>query len=74
MCVPLFVYTQMEFCNDGLGLSVTYEYLSRGMRFPTMWYVRPAKLRAACAYAQSDQSLCKSLEYSMSVQLLTEHN
>ena len=31
-------------------------------------------LRSACAYAQSDQSLCKSLEYSISVRLLTEHN
>ena len=31
-------------------------------------------LRSACAYAQSDQSLCSSLEYSMSVKLLTEHN
>ena len=30
-------------------------------------------LRPACAYAQSDQSLCLSLEYSMSVKLLTEH-
>ena len=39
------------------------------MRFPTMWYVRPAK-----AYAQSDQSLCKSLEYFMSVKLLTENH
>ena len=37
------------------------------MRFPTMWYVRPAK-------PQSDQSLCKSLESSMTVKLLTEHN
>ena len=36
------------------------------MRFPTMWYVRRA-------YAQSDQSLCLSLEYFMSVKLLTEH-
>ena len=35
------------------------------MRFPTMWYLRPA-------YAQSDQSLCLSLEYSMSVKLLTK--
>ena len=34
------------------------------MIFPTMWYVRPA---------QSDQSLCSSLEYSMRVKLLTEH-
>ena len=32
------------------------------------------RLRPACAYAQSDQSLCKSLEYSMSVKLLTEHH
>ena len=31
-------------------------------------------LRSACAYAQSDQSLCWSLEYSMSVKLLTEHH
>ena len=32
------------------------------MCFPTMWYV------------QCDQSPCNSLEYSMSVKLLTEHN
>ena len=32
------------------------------------------KLRSACAYAQSDQSLCLSLDYSMSVKLLTEHH
>ena len=31
------------------------------------------RLRPACAYAQSDQSLRLSLEYSMSVKLLTEH-
>ena len=31
-------------------------------------------LRSACAYAQSDQSLCQSLEYSMIVKLLTEHH
>ena len=31
------------------------------------------RLRSACAYAQSDQSLCLSLEYFMSVKLLTEH-
>ena len=43
------------------------------MRFPTMWYVQPQRLRPAWAYAQSDQSLCQSLEYSTSVKLLTEH-
>ena len=31
-------------------------------------------LRSACAYAQSDQSLCQSLEYSMTVKLLTKHH
>ena len=31
-------------------------------------------LRSACAYAQSDQTLCWSLEYSISVKLLTEHH
>ena len=31
-------------------------------------------LRSACAYAQSDQSLCKSLEYFMSVKLLAERH
>ena len=44
------------------------------MRFPPMWYMRPASLRSACANAQSDLSIRRSLEYSMSVQLLTEHN
>ena len=29
---------------------------------------------SACAYAQSDQSLCLSIEYPMSVKLLTEHH
>ena len=30
-------------------------------------------LRSASVYAQSDQSLCFSLEYSLTVKLLTEH-
>ena len=42
------------------------------MRFPTMWYVQ--SLRPACAYTQSDQSLCYSQEYSMRVKLLTEQH
>ena len=31
-------------------------------------------LRSACAYTQSDQSLCYSLEYSISFKLLTKHH
>ena len=30
----------------------------RGMRFPTMCMCDQQSLRSACAYAQSDQSLC----------------
>ena len=37
------------------------------MRFSTMWYVRPV-------YALSDQSLCLSLEYSMTDKRLTKHH
>ena len=32
------------------------------------------RLRTACAYVQYDQSICLSLEYSMTVRLLTEHH
>ena len=32
------------------------------------------RLRPACAYAQTDQSRCLSLKYSMTVKLLTEHH
>ena len=32
------------------------------------------RLRPACAYARPDQSLCKSLEHSMTIKLLTEQN
>ena len=42
--------------------------------FPTMWYVRPAKPQISLRKAQSEQSLCKSLEYSMVVKLLSEHH
>ena len=42
------------------------------MRFPTMWYVKQAK--AQTSLRVSDQSLCKSLEYFMTVKLLTEQH
>ena len=37
-----------------------------------MWFVRPAKAQTSLRYAQADQSLCQSFEYSMSVKLLTK--
>ena len=42
------------------------------MRFQKKWYVRPAKAQTSRALAQTDQSLCWSLKYSVSVKLLTE--
>ena len=44
------------------------------MRFPTICMCGQQRLRPTCAFAQSDQSLCLSLEYSISVKLLTEHH
>ena len=32
------------------------------------------RLRPACVYTQSDQSLCLSLEYSMALRPLTQHH
>ena len=49
-------------------------HMSRDMRFPTCGLCDQRSLRSACAYAQSDQSLCQSLEHSMTVELLTEHH
>ena len=43
------------------------------MGFPTMRYVRPAKPQISLHNAQSDQSRCQSLDFSISVKLLTEH-
>ena len=43
--------------------------MSSDMIFPTMSYVRPAK-----AYTHTDQSLCLSLNYYISVKLLIELN
>ena len=44
------------------------------MRFPKCGMCDQQSLRSACAYAQSDQSLCLSLEYSMIIMRLTENN
>ena len=44
------------------------------MGFPYCGMCDQQRLRPACAYAQSDQSLCKSLEYSMTVKLPVEQH
>ena len=48
--------------------------LSRNMRFQQCGMCNQQRLRPACAYAQSDQSLCQSLEYALTLRLLTEQH
>ena len=55
-----------------LQFSRDHSYFGHDMRFPTIFDQQ--RLRPACAYMQSDQSLCKSLEYSMTVKLLTKQH
>ena len=51
------------FCSHG---AMTWDFQQCGM-------CDQQSLRSACAYTQSDQSLCLSFEFSMTVKLLTEH-
>ena len=44
------------------------------MRFRQCGICDQQSLRPACAYAQADQSLCLSLECSMTVKLLNKHH
>ena len=48
-------------------LAVAWDFQQCGM-------CNQQSLRSACAYGQSDQSLCWLLEYSTSVKLLTEYH
>ena len=60
-------------------IRVAYGTLSKYYKWAARWDFQQngmcdqQSLRSACAYAKSNQSLCLSLEYSMSVKLLTEH-
>ena len=48
--------------------------LNNDMRFPTMWYVRPAKPQIRLHIRAVYKSLCKSLEHSITIKLLTEQH
>ena len=60
----IFYKICQAFDND--NWAVTWDFQQSGM-------CDQQCLRSAWAYAQSDQSLCHSLEYSMTVKLLPEH-
>ena len=77
----------LSFVVSSVSLSLSHWYPGSGVVLDCIdsWSLQPyyfqqcglcnqQRLRPACAYAQSDQSLCWSLEYSMSVKLLTEHH
>ena len=53
-------------------LNVYYKWAS-AWHFQQCGMFDQQRLRPACAYTQSDQSLCLSLEFSMSVALLAGH-
>ena len=44
MCwLNIFLYVKAEDSEDRLSTKIKRRKLSRGMRFPTMWYVQTAK-------------------------------
>ena len=68
------VWSSFEVCINWLvrhtctnNWAVTWDFQQCGM-------CDQQRLRPACAYAQSDQSLCLSLECSISVKLPTDHH
>ena len=78
MTPQTLIQNQIE-SNHFIGKDQSHLYsitntMSRDTRLPTMWFVRAAKAQTSLAYAQSDQSLCLSLEYSLTVQLPTKQN
>ena len=61
-------------CNTSCNLNPMYHNWASAWDFQQFGMCDQQSLRPACAYAQPDQSLCLSLEYSMIVKLLTERH
>ena len=57
----------ISYCFQKSKWAMTWDFQQCGM-------CDQQRLRPAWAYAQSDQSLCLSLEYSITVKLLAEHH
>ena len=64
--VDMWRFKELQFSLKQVW-AVTWDFQQCGM-------CDQQSLRPACAYAESVQSLCKSLKYSISVKLLTEHH
>ena len=65
------VFSLTHLCKSGL---LPFDTWAATLDFQQCGMCNQQSLRSPWAYAQSDQSLCLSLEYSMSVKLLTEHH
>ena len=66
--LPMVCRWQQKFSIAGMIFSHTMRYMSRDMRFPTMWYVRPAKAQTSlCIRAVWPEPLLVAWK------LLTEH-
>ena len=57
-----------------LEFFIAYHNWAMALDFQQCGMCDQQSLRSACAYVQSDQSPCLSLEYFISVKLLTEHH
>ena len=68
------VYTVINLWGASCGLNTCNGIWASACDFQQFGTCDQQRLRPACAYAQSDQSLCYLLEYSMIVKLLTEHH
>ena len=71
----MFFYHFCKFCQCHWCVRLLWHYYwASAWDFQQCVMCDQQSLRSACAYAQSDQSLYWSLEYSMIVRLLTEHH
>ena len=68
-----FFRLTMVFESSSVDFGMNYNWAS-AWDFQQCGMCDQQSIRSACAYAQSDQSLCLSLEYTMIVKLLTEHH
>ena len=70
---PAFFFIKL-FLLNGISHPVLFNKWAATWDFQQCGMCDQQSLRSACAYTQSDQSHCQSLEYSMSVRLLTKHH
>ena len=74
ICRQTRIFSQMRYqlCYAVLLQKISRDYLGRGMRFPTMWFVRPAKPQISL-HSLIRASSSRSKNY-MSVELLSEYH